>query len=120
TALTNTSTGRAQARYLYGATDANWNATHSTALANVDATNDKLTTAMISKAKRKALLEGDRKVRPFMLKDGNKMEEVFVLFAHPYAVRDLLGDADFKALNTYIPTTFGESVLVHGQRYKGM
>ncbi|MBI1308721.1 MAG: N4-gp56 family major capsid protein [Proteobacteria bacterium] len=120
TALTDTSSGRDRSRYLYGATDGNWNATHATALANVDATNDKLTTTAISKAKRKALLEGDRKVRPFMLKDGNKVEEVYVLFAHSYAVRDLLADADFKALNTYIPTTFGDSVLVHGQRYKGM
>lgn len=45
---------------------------------------------------------------------------VYVLFAHPLKLRDLLADADFKALNTYIPTTFGDSVLVHGQRYKGM
>ena len=86
----------------------------------MDNTNDKLTTAVVSRAKRKALLEGSRKVRPFMLKDGNKVEEVFVLFAHPLALRDLLADADFKALNTYIPTTLGDSVLVHGQRYKGM
>jgi N4-gp56 family major capsid protein len=120
TALTNTATGRARARYLYGSTDANWNATHATALANVDNTNDKLTTAAISRAKRKALLEGDRKVRPFMLKNGNKVEEVYVLFAHPYAVRDVLNDADFKSVNTYLPASLGESVLVHGQRYKGM
>jgi len=119
-ALTDTSAGRDRSRYLYGAADANWNATHATALANVDATNDVLSTAGISRAKRKALLEGGRKVRPFLLKDGNKVEEVYVLFAHPYATRDLLADEDFKALNTYIPTTFGESVLVHGQRYKGM
>lgn len=119
-ALTITSTGRDRSRYLYGVTDANWNTTHATAMLNVDATNDKLTTAAISRAKRKALLDGSRKMRPFLLKDGNKVEEVFVLFAHPYAIRDLLQDADFKALNTYIPTTFGDSVLVHGQRYKGM
>jgi N4-gp56 family major capsid protein len=120
TALTNTSVGRDRSRYLYGASDTNWNATHATALANVDGSNDKLTTSAISRAKRKALLEGSRKVRPFMLKSGDKVEEVYVLFAHPYAVRDLLTDEDFKALNTYIPTTFGDSVLVHGQRYKGM
>ncbi|NBX85665.1 MAG: N4-gp56 family major capsid protein, partial [Proteobacteria bacterium] len=120
TAMTTTSVGRDRSRYLYGVTDANWHATHATALANVDNTNDKLTTASISRAKRKALLEGPRKVRPFQLRDGNKVEEVYVLFAHPYAVRDLLADADFKALNTYIPTTLGDSVLVHGQRYKGM
>ncbi|MDD9911574.1 MAG: N4-gp56 family major capsid protein [Alphaproteobacteria bacterium] len=120
TALTDTSSGRVQARYLYGATDANWDATHSTALATVDSTNDKLTTAMISRAKRKALLDGSRKVRPFTYKNGNKLEELFVLFAHPYAVRDLLEDQAFKDVNVHIPTSFGESVLVHGQRYKGM
>jgi len=120
TALTDTSVGRDQSRYLYGATDANYNATHATALSAVDATADKLTTSMISIAKRKALLDGTRKVRPFTMKNGNKVEEIYVLFAHSYAVRDLLEDQAFKDVNTYIPSTFGDSVLVHGQRYKGM
>lgn len=120
TALTDTSLGRDASRYLYGASDANYNATHATALATVDATADKLTTDMISRAKRKAMLDGDRKVRPFVLKQGNKVEEVYVLFAHPYAIRDLLKDQSFKDVNTHIPTSFGDSVLVHGQRYKGM
>ena len=120
TALTDTSSGRVQARYLYGATDANYDGTHTTALANVDGTNDKLTTDMISRAKRKAMLDGDRKVRPYTYKNGNKVEEIYVMFAHPYAVRDLLQDQAFKDVNTYIPTSFGDSVLVHGQRYKGM
>ncbi len=120
TALTDTSVGRVQARYLYGAADSNWNSTHSTALATVDATDDKLTTEMISKAKRKALMEGGRKVRPFTFKNGNRNEEIFVLFAHPYAVRDLLNDQAFKDVNTHLPATIGESALVHGQRYKGI
>lgn len=119
-ALTDTTKGRARGRYMYGASDANWDATHTTALANVDATNDKLTTRLISRAKRKAMLEGSRKVRPFTLKNDNKVEEVYVLFAHPYAVRDLLEDQAFKDVNIHLPTSFGESVLVHGQRYKGM
>lgn len=119
-ALTNTAVGRDRSRYLYGATDANWNATHATALANVDNTADKLTTAAISRAKRKALLEGTRKMRPFVLKQGNKVEEVYVLFAHPYAIRDLLTDADFKEVNIQLPGSIGDSVLVHGQKYKGM
>ncbi len=119
-ALTDTSKGRDRTRYLYGATDSNWHATHATALANVDNTSDKLTTAAISRAKRKALLEGGRKVRPFVLKQGNKVEEVYVLFAHPYAIRDLLADADFKEVNIQLPGSIGDSVLVHGQKYKGM
>jgi len=120
TALTDTSVGRDRTRYLYGATDANWNATHATALTSVDATNDKLTTSVISIAKRKALLGGSRKVRPFQMQTEKGNEEIYVLFAHPYAVRDLLADQAFRDVNTYIPSTFGESVLVHGQRYKGM
>ncbi len=120
TALTDTTSGRTQTRYLYGATDANYDATHATALANVDGTNDKLTTAAISRAKRKALLDGTRKVRPFTMKTENKTQEMFVLFAHPYAVRDLLDDQAFKDVNVHIPQSFNESVLVHGQRYKGM
>tara|TARA_R110000868_G_scaffold189695_2_gene433122 strand:- start:167257 stop:168288 length:1032 start_codon:yes stop_codon:yes gene_type:complete len=120
TALTDTSVGRDQTRYLYGATDANYNAAHATALSAVDSVNDKLTTDLISRAKRKAMLDGTRKVRPFVLKQGNKVEEVYVLFAHSYAIRDLLKDQAFKDVNVHIPTNFGDSVLVHGQRYKGM
>lgn len=120
TALTDTSVGRDQSRYMYGATDANWDATHATALLNVDATNDKLTTETISRAKRKAMLEGTHRVRPFQLKSGNRMDEVYVLFAHPYAVRDLMEDQAFRDMNTHLPASLSESVLAHGQRYKGM
>lgn len=119
-ALTDTSVGRDRTRYLYGAADSNWHATHATALGNVDATNDKLTTAMISIAKRKAQLGGSRKVRPFVMDNDKGTEEIYVLFAHPYAVRDLLADQAFRDVNTYIPQNFSESVLIHGQRYKGM
>jgi N4-gp56 family major capsid protein len=119
-ALTDTSVGRDRSRYLYGATDANWNTTHATALANVDATNDKLTTDVISRAKRKAMLEGSHRIRPFQLKNGSRMEEVYVLFAHPYAVRDLLKDQAFKDVNLHLGGSLAESVMVHGQRYKGM
>ncbi|MBI1362707.1 MAG: N4-gp56 family major capsid protein [Proteobacteria bacterium] len=120
TALTDTSVGRDRTRYLYGATDANWNATHATALANVDATTDKLTTDLISRAKRKAMLEGSHRIRPFQVKQNGRVDEVFVLFAHPYAVRDLLADQSFRDVNTYLPGSVNESVMVHGQRYKGM
>src|SRR5947209_6651680 len=40
--LSGTSTGRVQGRYLYGAVDSNWNATHATALTNIDNTADQL------------------------------------------------------------------------------
>jgi N4-gp56 family major capsid protein len=119
-ALTDTSVGRDRSRYLYGATDANWHGTHDTALGNVDGSADRLSTGMISIAKRKAQLGGARKVRPFQMQKDGGNEELYVLFAHPYAVRDLLADQAFRDVNTYIPSSFGESVLIHGQRYKGM
>src|SRR3990167_5886488 len=56
TQLSDTATGRVRGRYLYGAADSNWNATHATALANIDNTNDQLTTNMVSIAKRKAFI----------------------------------------------------------------
>lgn len=121
TALTDTSVGRAKVRYIYGAKDANWNANHAAALTAIDTTNDKLSTKLISVAKRKAALEGDRKVRPFQIKakDG-KYEEVYVLFAHPYAVRDLLEDVAFREVNTNSSVALSDSVFVHGQKVKGM
>lgn len=120
-ALTDTSVGRHQSRYMYGITDANWNANHATALATVDTTNDKLSTKLISIAKRKATLAGERRVRPFQIKskDG-KYEEVFVLFAHPYAVRDLMEDVAFREVNTNSTVALADSVFVHGQKVKGM
>tara|TARA_Y100001960_G_scaffold307956_1_gene364819 strand:- start:113 stop:1126 length:1014 start_codon:yes stop_codon:yes gene_type:complete len=120
-ALTDTSVGRDRSRYIYGATDTNWNADHATALTAVDTTNDKLTTKLISVAKRKATLEGDRKVRPFQIKSKEgKYEEVYVLFAHPYAVRDLMEDVAFREVNTSSAVALADSVFVHGQKVKGM
>ena len=117
-ALTDTSAGRDETRYIYAHTA--WDDSHATALANVTQ-EGKLTTALISKAKRKALLSGERKVRPFQIKskDG-KYEEVYVLFAHPYAIRDLLEDEAFKAVNTNSNVSLEDSVYVHGQKVKGM
>jgi N4-gp56 family major capsid protein len=121
TALTDTSVGRDQTRYIYGSKDANWNDDHATALSTVDTTDDKLTTKLISVAKRKATLGGTRRVRPFQIKskDG-KYEELFVLFAHPYAVRDLMEDVAFREVNTNSAVALGDSVFVHGQKVKGM
>lgn len=120
-ALTDTTVGRDRSRYIYGATDANWNDTHTTALSTVDTATDRLSTKLISVAKRKATLSGDRRVRPFQIKskDG-KYEEVFVLFAHPFAIRDLMEDVAFREVNTSSSVALGDSVFVHGQKVKGM
>lgn len=58
---------------------------NSDSLANVDGTNDILNVEQISLAKRLAQL-CNPKIRPIRIQNG---EEYFVLFAHPYCVRDL-------------------------------
>lgn len=118
-ALTDTSVGRDRSRYLYGTSDVNWDDAHATALANVDTVNDKLSTKMISIAKRKATLAGERRIRPFQMKKDGKYEEAYVLFAHPYAIRDLMEDVAFREVNTNASVPLAESVFVHGQKVKG-
>lgn len=97
TALSDTSTGRVRGRYLYGAADSNWNATHATALTNIDGTDDKLTLASLGVCKRKAQIIGGNataKVRPYKVMLGEKegVQEWFVYVAHTYAIRDLVND----------------------------
>jgi len=72
-------------RILYGNATANYSATHATGLANVDSTNDKLTTATASLAKRMAKA-ADPHIRPFKLEDGR---EYYVMFCGARAFRDL-------------------------------
>lgn len=98
-ALLDTSVGRSTNRYHYGAAGANYNSTHATALANVDATDDKLTMDLIALAARKAKLAGagNGRMKPakLKLKDGRFNEYEYILLAHSYAVRDLKNDSDF-------------------------
>jgi N4-gp56 family major capsid protein len=72
-------------RVLFGSAVGNYNATHSTALANVDSTNDKLTPAVVSLAKRR-MKNANPKIRPYRLEDGR---EYFVAFAGSFPFRDL-------------------------------
>ena len=72
-------------RILYGATTANFNATHATALLNVDTTADKATATNISLLKRVAM-NADPRIRPFKTRDGY---EYFVAFAGTNTFRDL-------------------------------
>lgn len=72
-------------RVLYGNAIANYNATHATALLNVDTTNDKCTAANISLAKRVAM-NADPRIRPFKTRDGY---EYYVAFAGLSSFRDL-------------------------------
>lgn len=72
-------------RVLYGAAVSNYNATHATALANVDTTNDKLTAANLALLKRVAMA-ANPKIRPYKTKDGY---EYYVAFAGTNTFRDL-------------------------------
>ena len=74
-------------RVLFGASKSNASSNdHSTSLANIDNTNDKLTTAALSLMKRIAL-SASPKIRPIRIEGMNK--RFFVAFANPRAFRDL-------------------------------
>lgn len=67
----------------------------ATSLANVDSTNDKLSTSMISLAKRMART-ADPHIRPFRTEDGR---EYFVLFTPSLPFRDLQNDTAMQQAN---------------------
>ena len=75
------STGRLQGRYLYGAVDSNYNATHATATANIDNTADQFLSGIVSVAKRKAKIpiNATNKIRPMRVKMGKATEEWFMI-----------------------------------------
>jgi len=80
-------------RVLYGNATSNYNATHATALANCDTTNDTFTAANLSLLKRIAK-NAVPKIRPFKTKDGY---EYFVAFCGTNPFRDLKND--LKVIN---------------------
>ena len=122
-ALSGTSTGRVQGRYLYGAANSNWNATHATALTNIDNTADQLTTNMIRIAKRKSLIpvNATARIRPMKVKVGMNFEEWFCFVAHPYCVRDLVdNDAAYRNAQLLLPPNGNrDSTLFTGSSFRG-
>jgi hypothetical protein len=72
-------------RVLYGNATSNYNATHATALANCDTTNDTLTAANLALLKRIAM-GASPKIRPFTTDNGY---EYYVAFAGLNTFRDL-------------------------------
>jgi hypothetical protein len=90
---TGTIQGRTISRYIYGNSNANWNTTHTTALATVNNTAGKLTFAGLDAVLHKARNQGSNRsfLRPaeVMLTNGVK-EKAYVALLHPLAVRDLL------------------------------
>ena len=78
-------------RVLFGAAKSNNSANdHSASLANVDSTNDKLTSGALSLMKRIALTASP-KVRPIRVEGMNK--RFYVAFVHPFVMRDLKADS---------------------------
>lgn len=116
--------GRVRGRYLYGAADSNWNATHATALTAIDNTADQLTSAMIDVAKRKAVIKGtgvSQKVNPTKIKNGMRYEEWFMFLGHTYAIRDLVNsDAVFRNNQLLLPPQANsDSIYFTGSHFKG-
>lgn len=124
TALVDTSAGRVRGRYLYGAGDSNWNATHATALTAVDNGNDQLTTSMMDIAKRKALItvNATAKIRPMKVQVGQSFQEWFISVNHPYSIRDMVqNDAAWKNAQLNVPPIASNNshVLYTGASFKG-
>lgn len=83
-------------RVLFGAAKSNGSSNdHSTSLANVDNTADKMTPAIGRLAKRMAQTASP-KIRPINIKED---EEWYVMFLGPQAFRDLSGNSEMQQLN---------------------
>ena len=118
-----TTTNRVRGRYLYGAADSNWNATHATALQNIDNAADQLTSSVIDIAKRKALIpiNATKKIRPMKVKNGKAYEEWYAFIGHTYAIRDLVNnDAAFRNAQLLLPPNSNrQSIIFTGSSFKG-
>lgn len=93
----NTWVGENKDRVLFGAANSNWNATFATALGNVDATADKLSSSMVSVAKRLAKT-ANPKIRPIKV---NGDEEWYVMFVGSEMFRDLKLDTNIVQSRQY-------------------
>lgn len=85
-------------RVLFGAVKSNSGSDHSTALANIDTTNDKLTPDAISLMKRMAKQASPR-IRPIRPKSSIGGSDGYVLLAPTEMVRDLAANSTFQQAN---------------------
>lgn len=85
-----------QDRILYGIAKSNLTAgDHTTSLGTIDTTNDKMTAAMTTLAKRMAQ-QASPHIRPLKVSDD---EEYFIMFHDPYAFRNLKTDSTMTQAN---------------------
>jgi len=85
-------------RVLFGKLNSNYNVDHSVALATLDNTADKLTSAALSLMKRIAKTASP-KIRPLKPRKGFVTSDSYVLFAGSLLVRDLALDSAFLQAN---------------------
>lgn len=86
-------------RVLFGALKSNASSLdHSTSLANVDSTNDKVSPGALSLMKRMAKTCSP-KIRPYRIKDAIEKSDAYIVFAPSLVIRDLLADATFTQAN---------------------
>jgi N4-gp56 family major capsid protein len=122
TANKNTWNANNQDRVLYGNSTANFNATHATALANVDNTNDKCSALTLSLMKRMGQ-SASPKIGPTMVKEMD--QEWFVVFVGPRSWRNLtednpttniltLANRDARVRGTDNPLFTGDSLVWDG------
>lgn len=83
-------------RILFGATQANYSATHATGLTAIDNTADKLSTSVGSLAKFMAR-QARPQIRPF--KTGTQGREYYMMFCHPLGFRDVKADPVMQQAN---------------------
>jgi len=124
--MSDTATGRVQGNYLYGALDSNYNATHATALATVDNTDDQLTTTIGDLCRDKARVPANSKTmktRPMRVNMGMEggVQEWYGFVNHIYSVNDLVrNDARWRQPMLMIPPMVNKnSPLFTGSNFKG-
>lgn len=102
-------------RVIFGALKSNNSSNdHSASLLNVDGSADKLTTSLISVAKRMAKLSTP-KIRPIKIEGG---VEFYLMFVTPNAFRDLLGDTAIQnAQRDVFPRLGNNHPLLNGQSF---
>lgn len=104
-------------RVLFGASKSNNSSNdHSASLANIDASNDKLTPDALSLMKRMAKTANPR-VRPIQAKDTIAGSDMYVVFAPTECIRDLAANSTFTQANREARNRGVDNPLFSGANY---